>query len=128
MPIFEYKCLKCGRISEHLVFNEKEFKPFCRFCGSAKVKKLISRVKVRLSMDTRLEKMCDPALFGSLDEENPKSVMKFMEKMGAEFGDQLGDEFDEVMEEAREEVEKEFIEKKSDSQENLQNSCENSET
>ncbi len=118
MPLFEYQCLECGRISEHLVLNEKDFSPYCRYCGGKRVKKIISRVRVRLSMDSRLEKFTDPSMFGNLDEDDPKSVMKFMDKMGAEFGDQLGDEFDEVMEEAKSEIEAEFSgEKKEESKE-----------
>ncbi len=108
MPLFEYLCLDCRRISEHLVFKEEDFHPYCRRCGSKRVKKLVSRVRVKLSLDTRLERLADPALLSGLDEEDPRSVMKMMQKMGAEFGDELGDEFDEVMEEAQEEVEKEL--------------------
>jgi len=108
MPIFEYFCLKCKKVSEHLVFNEKTFQPYCKFCGDKNVKKLISRVRVKASLESRLEKMADPSLFSGLDENDPKSVMKFMDKMGAEFGSELGDEFDEVMSEAKEEVEKEM--------------------
>ncbi len=106
MPLFEYLCLKCRRISEHLVFREEDFEPYCRHCDSREVKKLISRVRVKASLDSRLEKLSDPALFGGLDKEDPKTVMKFMDKMGAEFGDQLGEEFDQVMHETKEEVER----------------------
>ncbi len=108
MPLYEYLCLECRRISEHLVFREEDFEPYCRRCGSKRVKKLVSRVRVRLSLDTRLEKMTDPALMAGLDEEDPRSVKRFMEKMGAEFGEELGDEFEEVMSEAEEEMEKEL--------------------
>ncbi len=108
MPLYEYLCLECRKISEHLVFREEDFEPYCRRCGSRRVKKLVSRVRVRLSLDTRLEKMTDPALFSGLEEEDPRSVKRFMEKMGAEFGEELGDEFEEVMSEAEEEMEKEL--------------------
>jgi len=108
MPLFEYLCLKCRKISEHLVFREEDFEPYCRYCGSRKVKKLVSRVKVRLSLDSRLDSLADPALISGLDEEGPKSMMRVMEKMGAEFGEELGDEFEKVMHEAREEIESEL--------------------
>lgn len=112
MPLFEYLCLKCRRISEHLVFREEGFEPYCRYCGSRKVKKLVSRVKVRLSLDSRLDRLADPALLSGLDEEDPRSMMRVMEKMGAEFGEELGEEFEEVMHEAREEMESELSGKK----------------
>ncbi|NPA39149.1 MAG: zinc ribbon domain-containing protein [Thermodesulfobacteria bacterium] len=101
MPIYEYKCLSCGKVSEHLVFNENLFVPYCKWCGSKKVEKLISRVKVKVSLERRLEKFTDESSFGDLDSANEKTMKKFMEKMGAEFGSELGDEFDEVMEAAK---------------------------
>jgi putative FmdB family regulatory protein len=108
MPIYEYLCLECGRVCDHLVLNRETFEPYCKHCGSRNMKKLISRVRVRLSMDTRLERMADPALLGAVDENDPRSMMKLMERMGAEFGDELGDDFDELMESAREEMEEEL--------------------
>ncbi len=59
MPLYEYKCLKCGKISEHLVFNEDRFTPYCRWCGSKDVEKVVSRVRVRVSLERRLEKFMD---------------------------------------------------------------------
>ncbi len=108
MPIYEYLCLECGKVCDHLVLNQEAFEPYCKHCGSKKMKKLISRVRVRLSMDTRLERMADPALLGSIDENDPKSMMKLMERMGAEFGEELGDDFDELLESAKEEMEEEL--------------------
>ncbi|AEH45040.1 regulatory protein, FmdB family [Thermodesulfatator indicus DSM 15286] len=105
MPIYEYRCLDCGKVSDHLVFNRDSFVPFCKHCGSKNMEKLISRVRVRLSLDSRLEKMADPSLFGSFDEEDPKSLKRMMDKFGAEFGDELGDDFDELIEGVEEEIE-----------------------
>ena len=102
MPLYEYKCLKCGRVSEHLVFHEDEFTPYCKWCGSKEVEKLISRVKVKVSLERRLEKFTDENSLGDLDSGDEKAMKKFVEKMGAEFGSELGDEFDEVMEAAKE--------------------------
>ncbi len=108
MPIYEYLCLECGKVCDHLVLNRDHFEPFCKHCGSKRMKKLISRVRVRLSMDTRLERLADPALLGSIDEDDPRSVMKLMERMGTEFSEELGDDFDELMEAAKEEMEEEL--------------------
>ncbi len=44
MPIYEYKCQKCGYEFEELVFEEREIK--CPNCGSKFLKKLISLVNV----------------------------------------------------------------------------------
>lgn len=41
MPIFEYKCEKCGAAFEKLVLNSEE-KVVCEKCGSEKVAKQLS--------------------------------------------------------------------------------------
>ncbi|WP_067616123.1 FmdB family zinc ribbon protein [Dissulfuribacter thermophilus] len=104
MPIYEYRCHECSRISSHLVLNVKEFEPFCSHCGSKSVKKLISRVRVRLSEETRLERLMDPTMLGGLDESDPKTMAKWMKKMGSLAGDDLGEDFDQMVDEAVEEA------------------------
>ncbi len=108
MPIYEYRCKACGKKSEFLTFSVNEqINPHCKYCGSEDVVRLLSRVRVILSEETRLESLADPSKLGSLDENDPKSMAKFLKKMGREFGDELGDEFggdiDEIVEEAMEE-------------------------
>ncbi|MBA2847729.1 zinc ribbon domain-containing protein [Thermosulfuriphilus ammonigenes] len=105
MPIYEYWCLNCRRISSHLVLNTATFEPYCNHCGGRRVKKLISRVNVRLSEETRLERLTDPSLLGGLDENDPRSMMKLIEKMGPLAGDDLEEDFGQMMEEAMEEME-----------------------
>ncbi len=105
MPIYEYFCLSCGKLCDHLVLDQYKFTPYCKHCGSKSVKKLISRVRVRLSMDTRIERLADPTFLGALDEEDPRSMMKLMRHIGKEFSEELGDDFDELMETTREEIE-----------------------
>lgn len=41
MPIYEYRCEKCGEVTELLVLG-KEPKPACKECGSEDVMKLMS--------------------------------------------------------------------------------------
>lgn len=59
-----------------------------------------------MSEETRLEALADPSKFGDLDENDPKSMRRFMKKMGREFGDELGEDVDQIIEEAMEEEEK----------------------
>ena len=41
MPIFEYLCAKCGRMTEILITHSDDV-PRCEGCGSTKLKKLLS--------------------------------------------------------------------------------------
>ena len=42
MPIFEYKCSKCGKISEFLETSSARLKRSCAHCGSKKLEKQLS--------------------------------------------------------------------------------------
>ena len=49
------------------------------------------------SEESRLDDLSDPAAFGDLDENDPKSMARWMRRMSAEMGEDLGDEFGEVV-------------------------------
>ena len=85
MPIYEYRCQECGRVSSFLVLNRKDpLAPVCRQCGSATLERILSRVHVRLSEETRLERLADPAAWSGVDENDPASVAKALKRMGQE--------------------------------------------
>lgn len=42
MPIFEYKCAKCGHVMEVLQKSLTAEPPVCEKCGGAKLQKLLS--------------------------------------------------------------------------------------
>ncbi len=44
-----------------------------------------------------MEDMADPSAMGGLDENDPKSLARFMRKMANETGEDLGPEFNEVV-------------------------------
>lgn len=62
-----------------------------------------SRVRVRMSEETRMERLTDPSRLGSLDENDPKSMARWMKKMGHEMGDDFEGDVDSMVEEAMEE-------------------------
>lgn len=64
----------------------------------------MSRFATIKSEEDRLESLADPSKFGGLDEDDPKSVGRFMKKMGQELGEDLGEDFDETVDEAMEEA------------------------
>ena len=105
MPIYEYRCRQCGKKSEIITFRiSEEVSASCRHCGSELLDRIPSRVRVRLSEETRMERLADPSRLGGLDENDPKSMIRWMKKMGQEMGDDLGGEdMDAMIEEAMEE-------------------------
>ena len=104
MPIYEYRCLDCRR--RFSVFwrtytqAEERSSVTCSKCGSENVRRLVSRVRTVRSEESRLEDLADPSALGDLDENDPKSMGRFMRKMMNEMGDEageLGPEFEEVV-------------------------------
>ncbi len=59
--------------------------------------RLVSRVAVVRSEESRLEDLADPSNLAGLDENDPKSLARWMRKMSQEIGEDLGPEFDEVV-------------------------------
>jgi len=103
MPIYEYRCLACKRKSSFL-FLSPVSPPVvvCRHCGGRELEKLVSRVAVLRSEEGRLERMADAAETAGIDENDPRSIARWMKKMGRELGDEMGEDFDRSLEEAME--------------------------
>lgn len=107
MPIYEYRCRDCGRKSTFLTLSAKSnLAPKCKKCGSENLVKLVSRVAVSRSEESRLESLADPSKLAGLDEKDPKSLARWMKRMGKEMREDLGEDFDQSIDEAMEEAEK----------------------
>ncbi len=59
--------------------------------------RLISRVAVVRSEDSHLDDLADPSMLDGLDEDDPKSIARWMRRMSAETGEEMPEEFDEVI-------------------------------
>jgi putative FmdB family regulatory protein len=115
MPIYEYRCADCKRrvsIFFRSFAAATTDTPTCPHCGGSHLTRLVSRVATIKSEEARLEALADPANFGDVDENDPKSVARFMRKMSSQLGgEDLGPEFNEMVErleagESPEEIEK----------------------
>jgi putative FmdB family regulatory protein len=107
MPIYEYRCLDCGRrvsIFWRSLSAVNEKSAVCDRCGSRRLTRLASRVRVLRGNgsgdagssgddvdDALLNEMAD------LDENDPRALGRFMRKMAQESGEDLGPEFEEVV-------------------------------
>ena len=104
MPIYEYQCNDCGKISEFLLIKTDEtFIPQCKRCKSKKMSRVLSKVRVIRSEESRMESLADPSKWSGLDEKDPKSMAKWMKRMGKEMGEEMGEDVDAMVDEGMEE-------------------------
>ncbi len=102
MPIYEYRCRQCRKKFEHIHLTGTEETVCCPHCQSQELDRLISRVRVMKSDESRMESLADPSKLSGFDEKDPQSVARWMKKMSKEMGEDLGDDVDQVVEEAME--------------------------
>jgi putative FmdB family regulatory protein len=101
MPIYEYRCQDCGKVSEFLLIRtDEDFAPQCKKCKSKKMVRVLSKVRVIRSEESRMESLADPSKWGNLDEKDPASMARWMKKMGKEFGEDMGEDMDEMVDSA----------------------------
>lgn len=101
MPIYEYRCEKCNkRVSVLTLRVSEKVKPQCDRCGSKKLSRLMSRFAMLKSDEARLDALADPSSLSGVDENDPKSMARWMRKMGKELGEDVsGEEFDQMVDE-----------------------------
>ena len=104
MPIYEYHCADCRRRVSLLVRRiSAPEPPRCPRCGGEHLTRLLSRFATVRSEESRLESLADPTQLGDLDENNPRSVARWMKKMGGELGEDVGEDWDHMVDEAMDE-------------------------
>jgi putative FmdB family regulatory protein len=98
MPNYDFRCLDCHKrfqvFQTYSEYGKKEIT--CTICGSKQIRRIINRVRMLRSDDSRMENMSDPSQFAGLDED-PRAMGKMMRQMGKEVGEDVGPEFDEVV-------------------------------
>jgi len=97
MPLYEYRCNNCRRRVTLLRSFSDSSTPCCPECQSEDLTRLISRVALLRSEESRLESLADPSSLGDLDENDPRSVARWMRKMSGETGEDMGPEFNEMV-------------------------------
>jgi putative FmdB family regulatory protein len=106
MPIYEYRCQACGK-KQNIFWRSlsavNESKSKCVRCGSSKLVRLMSKVRVvrgASESNGASANGSDDALMNEmagLDENDPRALAGFMRKMAQESGEDMGPEFDEVV-------------------------------
>lgn len=101
MPIYEYRCHSCKKKFSVLTLRVGErAAAVCPKCGGRAADRLLSRFAMPKSEEARMDALADPSRLSDLDESDPRSVGRWMRKMGREMGDEFGgDELDEMVDE-----------------------------
>jgi putative FmdB family regulatory protein len=115
MPIYEYYCGDCRkRVSVFFrTFSEaSDDAANCPNCAGRNLRRLVSRVAVLKSEESRMDSMADDSsLMSGLESEDPRALAGFMRKMSDEMGEPMDAEMSEMINrlesgESPEEIEK----------------------
>lgn len=100
MPIYEFRCRRCHKKTTALVMVRARIGDVrCASCGADDLERLWSRFATVKSEDARLDALAESAEMGGLDEQDPRSVARWMKRMGEEMGEDVGDEIDAALDE-----------------------------
>ena len=100
MPVYEYECEKCRRVSSFLVRNPASHKPpACPRCGHPETARLFSRFAAVKSGRAGSADGSGPDLsaMDGLDENDPRSLGRAMRKMAEETGEAMPPEMDQMV-------------------------------
>jgi putative FmdB family regulatory protein len=99
MPTYDYVCNTCEkRFDVFMTFSEYGKKSVtCTHCGSEKVRRRLTKVRIAKSEEGRMDSMADE--FSGMEglEEDPQALGRMMRKMGSRMGEDLPPEFDDVV-------------------------------
>jgi putative FmdB family regulatory protein len=87
MPIYEFRCSACRKRTSVFVRSVTSVAtPACDHCGSSKTERIFSRVAVLRGDDALTDA---ESTLGDVDENDPRSVAKWVRKMSREMGEPL---------------------------------------
>ncbi len=101
MPQYDYRCRACrSEFTQHYdsIAEVDEAEPRCPACGASRPSRLIRRIAVLTSEETRIERLTDPARLAALDDDDPKALGGLMREMAGELGEDAGPEIGEAIE------------------------------
>ena len=94
MPIYEFRCNSCRRRTS--VFTRSissTVSAVCQHCGSAELSRLISRVAVLRSEEDGPSGF-DESSLADVDENDPRSVSRWVRRMSRQMGEPLDAEME----------------------------------
>lgn len=101
MPIYEYYCYDCTKrvnVFFRTMSEASDDAAACPTCSGRRLHRLVSRVRMLRSEESRMESMADDAsLMSGLESEDPRALAGFMRRMSDEMGEPMDPEMSEVM-------------------------------
>jgi putative FmdB family regulatory protein len=100
LPSYDYRCNDCKR---RVVLTYKTYAeydqaiPTCPRCKGTNLTRLISRVAIARSEESRFSSLDDDSALDGLADADPATLGRYMRRMSQEMGEDLGDEFNEVV-------------------------------
>jgi len=102
MPIYEYQCETCGKITDVLILNLKQAeKIFCQSCNGKHLVRVLSRVVVHKTETQRLNEFDSRQPRDDSFYKDDRNIGLWAKKRMKELGVDLGSSFDESVEKAR---------------------------
>ncbi|HEC21390.1 MAG TPA: zinc ribbon domain-containing protein [Chloroflexi bacterium] len=101
MPAYEFRCKTCRHTFTLLYGSYAEYEqatPRCPRCDSTDLSRLIRRVAILTSEESRFERWTDPGRLAGLEEDDPRAVGRLMREMMTEMGEEMDPEIEEVVE------------------------------
>ena len=102
MPIYEFKCQECGRLTSVFVKTiGASYEATCQHCGSRRLERAVSRFAYRKSEQTILEEYgSEPKRLE--DYRDPRQIGRWVERKFREHNMDLPDEARKMIDTARE--------------------------
>lgn len=102
MPIYEFVCQECGRLTSVFVKSiGSAYEVRCRHCDSTKLERAISRFAYHRSEETILEQYgSEPQRLE--DYRDPRQIGRWAERKFQEYGEEMPEKAREMIDAARE--------------------------
>jgi putative FmdB family regulatory protein len=98
VPIFEFRCSACGSKFDLLVgMTQERDDAKCPKCGSAEVKRLVSRFRRGRSEEARLDELSDRVETWG-EPESPSEMRETLKEMGRALDDDASEEMEQLFE------------------------------
>lgn len=101
MPIYEYYCHNCRKrvsVFFRTISSASDANARCPHCDGVQLRRLVSKVAVLRSEESRLDSLADDSMLPGLENEDPRALAGFMRRMSDEMGEPMDAEMNEVVE------------------------------